>query len=746
MTFIPSCVRPSSGFHGPDSSSLFRRLVIYLGLVAALGVFCSSEVKAQSYGPPAISVYDSLFTYVSTGFDETLGINYDSYASEFGDSYWIDSDGQVRFPANPSFAIAVYDSTSYSFNNLYMLSATTDGNPINPPPAPYIIAIGPEVSSWVGLPLIGANYSSFGGGLTVELNYADPSSASNWFTIHRYFTGGSLSGDISGSLGGETFSGTFSGSVSDDTVTTTTLTDQNFNPANVSFSFSTNNPTSTTRQGPPYISWNGTLLTYAFSDSEEVNVYQDDTGTVVVNLSSGTVWGSGPSGSVSGSYDASTQKFSVDVGNFFGLDDSRNPIGLPTGLLIKTGFGGFATSILSAPTNSASVVHATYTYQNSNDGTWVAEYTGLAANSRILIADDQGNYNSQIYLTQNTSSQNQTINAAAGWPATNLYPPALYVNNILCQIRPESQYDTGGSLPRSGGVSYRPSAYDLTVVLSWAWDSVSGWHGYVTGKFGQSSSFQGDWISNSFNNVTSGVTVSVTSQGSQPSYGPPQVAVNGVAFNYDPSSSASQGVDIYRGAFGQSMSISGSNVTFYDAYGNAVATGTYNSVTHQFSFDGGGNTISIPGANGTTTITATDSNGHNLANLPGPSTNGAVTTVSGELDVQGNNFTLGNWVDWSGVSIPGFSLSFTAPTDNPAMLRFGSPVAYTSWVWSHAVSDGSSEHQSIMQLDPYHRLLLFSPTDGNNPTIIFDPAGGSVINGPIQIAPQGDILMGEFGN
>lgn len=734
MTFIPPSVRRSPEFLGLGFLFTLRRFAIYLGLILALSAFCSPEAKGQSYGPPAVSESGSLYTYIYTAYDETLAAYYDAYLSEFGDVYRIYADGQVR---NAFYSvIGSYDSTSYTFNIWNTLAVTTDGNAINPPPAPYIIAYNPNSPSGVGLILAGVNYSVFGGGFTAELDYIDPTSGSNWFTIHRCFTGGSLSGDVSGGLGGETFSGTYSGNVNDDTVMATALTDQNFNPANVSFYFSANNPTSTTRDGPPYISWNGILLTFAFTDSEGINIYQNDTGTVVVNLSSGSVWGSGPSGSVSGTYDRSTKEFSANVVNFFGLDDNRNPIGLPTGLMIKTGFSGFATSILSAPTNSASVVHATYTYQDPTDGTWVAEYTGLAANSRILIADDHGNYNSQIYLTQNTSSQNQIINASAGWPATNLYPSTLYVNNVPCQIQPASQYDTGGSLPRSGGVSYQPSSYDSTVVLSWNWDSVSGWHGYVTGKFGESSPFQGDWVSNSFTNLTGGVTVSVASQGSQPSYGPPQVAVNGVTFNYDPSS-AGQGVDTYRGALGQSVSISGSNVTFYDANGNVVGTGTYNSATHQFSFGGGGNTISIPGTGGTTTVTATDSQGHNLA---------SVTTINGELDVPGNSFTLGTWVDWSGVSIPGFSLSFTPPTDNPAMLRFGSPIAYTSWVWSHAVTDGASEHQPVMQLDPYHRLLLFSPTDGNNPTIIFDPAGGSVINGPIQIAPQGDILMGEFGN
>jgi hypothetical protein len=37
-------------------------------------------------------------------------------------------------------------------------------------------------------------------------------------------------------------------------------------------------------------------------------------------------------------------------------------------------------------------------------------------------------------------------------------------------------------------------------------------------------------------------------------------------------------------------------------------------------------------------------------------------------------------------------------------------------------------------------------TPGATPVIVLDPAGTSQFNGPVQIAPQGDILMGQFGN
>jgi hypothetical protein len=92
-------------------------------------------------------------------------------------------------------------------------------------------------------------------------------------------------------------------------------------------------------------------------------------------------------------------------------------------------------------------------------------------------------------------------------------------------------------------------------------------------------------------------------------------------------------------------------------------------------------------------------------------------------------------------------LAFYPPTtSNPATLRLGSTVSLSDFIWSRSVTDASATHQTAMKLDSANKLQLFSPTNGTTPTITLDPAGQSTFNGPIRIAPQGDILMGQFGN
>ena len=61
--------------------------------------------------------------------------------------------------------------------------------------------------------------------------------------------------------------------------------------------------------------------------------------------------------------------------------------------------------------------------------------------------------------------------------------------------------------------------------------------------------------------------------------------------------------------------------------------------------------------------------------------------------------------------------------------------------------DGDSTFVPMMLLTGAdHSLSLYAPTNSTVPAIVFnpDPAVGSRVNGPLRVAPAGDLLMGDF--
>ena len=106
------------------------------------------------------------------------------------------------------------------------------------------------------------------------------------------------------------------------------------------------------RQGPLYISWDGTLLTYQSTDSSGNDYYTGTPNSVTVTINNGSsVSGYNPSyaygnGNISGTYNTATSTFTVPDSNFFALDIAGNPIGLPFGLTMlfpSTGIGQSVT-------------------------------------------------------------------------------------------------------------------------------------------------------------------------------------------------------------------------------------------------------------------------------------------------------------------------------------------------------------------------------------------------------------------
>ena len=502
------------------------------------------------------------------------------------------------------------------------------------------------------------------------------------------------------------------------------------------------------------VSWNGVLLNFYYTTADGRDLYWNP-GDVNGDY---TIWAAADGSaeaihgaiSAGGAYSSSPGAFDFQgvagTGNIVAQDGNGDPYSgeLGLGMTLLFGSHGPGHGVLGSGGSQNPTV---YTYRRP-DGSYGWKYTNLT-NGIYLVQDEAGGYTAPPYKFD-SGVGDTVVNAIGGWPATNLYPQQLYINGIACAMIPGSQYSSGMGLPESGGASYRATAYDLTVVLSWNWDNQS-FQGFVNGKYGQSSSFKGLWDGlNSFSQMINGAVVTVSPPSDAPASGhPPQVAVNGMEFAYNSMLSGSAG-DVYLSGTGQTLTIAPDNTvafntaTYTDGSG-ATFNGTYNPDTRQFNF-GAGNTVSLGNGNNAV-ITATDTGGHNLAVSTGTSSGGSFTDVAGNLDIHGNTFTLGSWIDSSQASNPGLLLSFTPPgSGQQALLRSGSSLATTNWIWSHAVTDGSATHQTVMQLDSSNRLSLFAPTDGTTPAIIFDPAGVSYINSAIQIAPQGDILMGDFGN
>jgi hypothetical protein len=275
--------------------------------------------------------------------------------------------------------------------------------------------------------------------------------------------------------------------------------------------------------------------------------------------------------------------------------------------------------------------------------------------------------------------------------------------------------------------------------LSWAWNTQ--FQGSVQISDGSGDSYSGTWDGlNTFNGLPAAFVVG-TSPNSAPSgaplTGPTQVSINGVPYNFVPNASGifnAQLADVYQNASGAQIVISPTGGVTLSRRDGSQVSGTYNPSTQQFNF--GDQSVGI--------VSANNSSGQSVNTVI---TGGQTTEITGGLDVQGNFLTMGSWANGSGSSVNALTLAYTDTTggSQPSLLNFNGTRASVNWLWSSAVTDGSSTQMPAMMLDSTHRVLVYGTSSGTNPTIILDPAGNTTgFNGPVRIAPQGDISMGTF--
>ena len=152
-------------------------------------------------------------------------------------------------------------------------------------------------------------------------------------------------------------------------------------------------------------------------------------------------------------------------------------------------------------------------------------------------------------------------------------------------------------------------------------------------------------------------------------------------------------------------------------------------------------------ANALSTVNGNSYNSSGDSDLPG-----TATTINGVFKISGNFMSLGSWA--SNANQSGFDLSYYdgQSSSNPASVEFTGNRPLTSWMWDVASNDGTISN-AVMQLDENSRLSLYPQADPTattptlaTPTVILDPnpGGTSRFNGPVRIAPQGDLQMGEF--
>jgi len=626
----------------------------------------------------------------------------------------------------------------------------------NPPQTVYVLDSGDSASPAYSLQGVQVSFGQ--NWYTEQDNYY--SSSNLQLTIQRYYTNGSYSGSVTGE---SDYNNSFSGSY--DPVA---MQFSNVSPSSIQVSLSSmsgngrnngsctnnnggnngsctnngnngsctnngingNNPPP--RQGPLYISWNGVLLNYSYTDTTGNDYYADSTNQATVTISTG-YWMSGYLplfGPISGYYNTSSDTFYnyQNITNFFALDNNGNPIGLPTGLNLLFGFSGIGNSIYISNNQQTYQLSANYTYQRP-DGSWGVKYVGVPANYWFLVADASGNFDSQIYVTTDTSSQDLVINAISGWPVSSAYPAQLYVNGVGCTLQWNSN-NIGGPGYTYGGVSYSSNDGSTNLSLNWNWNNGVSW--YWSMSSGQWNGDSGGWDGvSTFSNLPVGLVISLNPAINTPVEGPSSIAWNGTPLTFNAAASGASNTDLYQGSVNgtpiQLTIDSNGNVAVYlGGSSSPTFTGTYNPVSQLFNFGS---------ANVGTVAAVANSN-----NILG------TTSSTGNLDIPGNILSLGSWQNSSGESVSGFSLAFTPPPNSgqTAVLQFASNLALTDWLWSHSDTDGSASQIKAMELDPNNKLLLYSPSSAPSATIALDPANGASFQVPVRYIPAGDLSMGNF--
>jgi hypothetical protein len=663
----------------------------------------------------------------------TLLVAADSSNSWQPDAWYQNIDGNFVFeflsvPQYDCFSFSEAPGWYYNSGNLLSIDTTSGWWPglLYGLPPQQVYINGESYIQHTDTPSGGVGY------YMEAITYINPNNQ-NQVLIDRYFNYNSSpqgSGDISGTVDNTTpLNGTF-----DPNTLAVSLVQTGIG---VSFS----RPPGTPAHGPPYIAWNQYLFSFSYTDLQSFDHYY----SVALGQANGAVLiGADDSVSVSGPYATSGSylpqpnhqfNFNGDpnMAYFFALNSCGNPFPneLPGGITVIYGANIQPPQIIGG---DGTLYSFSYNYGRPN-GTWAWKFTALL-NQVYLAQDANGGFTSPPYVF---SGADETFNESPGWPDTNLYPQHLYVNGLICTLNPASETDSGGD-PTTGTIRTGSASYtvgnDFTVTLSWTWNSGSTppFSAQIQISYGTvGGTYAGTWDGlSTFGGLPAGFTASVTAPSGSPHYGPPQINYNGVAYTY--SGNTSQGANVYSNPFGQStITIGAGGAVTITKRNGTTFTGTYNASTGQFSF----------GDQNVGTIAAADSAGQTLSTLIN---GGATTTINGGLDVQGNSFTLGTWMNGS-ESIYGLSLGY-ADAASPAASTLGLTTTRSAvnWFWTHPSTDGGTDSLISMELDNAHRLLIYSPTAQSQPAVTIDPVVGVSSVVPVRVLPAGDINMGNFTN
>ena len=320
--------------------------------------------------------------------------------------------------------------------------------------------------------------------------------------------------------------------------------DENGNYISVSFS----SPSAAPQFGPPSITWSGTAFLFS-GTSNGADIYQNS--GVQIAICGTTVTVSGIGSPVTGSYDPQSYQFNFNgnpaMQSFAAQDAFGNLLGTPTGLtLIFSGTqSGYGQSIQLA--NGAVLPGpntVVYNFQRT-DGKLGVKYVdaSLTPGGLLVVSDSSGTYSSPVYRYSPPGGDFALQTGSNGaWPASNLYPPQLYVNGHYSSFDATSvstsgiqYYNPDGwgaptqGVPQyvSGQGSYHVQPGGETFTLSWLWNFTSGFTAMVSGSYGAFGGFSGTWDGgNIFSNLPSGLTISVTAPPLSARYGPPQIDWN----------------------------------------------------------------------------------------------------------------------------------------------------------------------------------------------------------------------------
>lgn len=685
------------GFVYSDGSFVAPDGTVYAADIYTGGYFYpGSFVLYDSGGNPVDYTMVGADGYTPLGSSDIIILSNDTSSGFWNGfayvSYWAPGAGYIQTGASPFYW--------YDGNPGFVLDKRNGWPPSNA----YLPPVPPSQVYVNGVQYNGAGTTISAGGASYSQTTYYQGPANNYVEIQENaYNDGPAQSFIWGTAGsnGETFS--------------STLDPSNWSigagvASDLAITF--NAPGGTASYGPPMVSWDGNLLRFYYTTSDGKDLYWnagDANGdyTVIIAQDDSVVAIHGTI-SVTGSCDPSTLALNfggaMGTSNLFAQDAIGNPLGLPAGLTVLVGTGGFGDSILlSNGTHSP-----TYTYRRP-DLSWGKKYVGLPSNYWFLVADNAGNYNSQLYITQDGE---MVVNATSGWPLSNAYPTQIYVNGVACPLHWDTNYVGGTGQNTSGGASYISADTTKTIILSWAWSGGATWAWSM-------NSHNGAWnYGGAFSNVPTGTSIHLDPPPTAPSYGPARLKLNGTELTFLGLASQDAGADVYDGGGKRLTITSGGGVTVADdSTGNVLFTGFYNQVTHAINFwgpnagtiatmDGAGNVLATTGG-------AAIASGlqHNLALKSDGTVWSWGYNGNGEL---GNGNNLNGWYPWQITSLSSI-IGISAGDHHSLAVKSDGTI----WTWglnsNYQLGDGTTtSHNAPIQLSSLSGMTAVAAGGGHS--------------------------------